>query len=257
MFRFVSSKKPVELKEAYLKQYNVTLLQKKLNKLMTDYPDIKATLPGDISAMKLLIGNFRYLTKIYYAFINYLNRKTQAEKEQIITAFKANGFNYSSYSSKIAKFLTDASNGFEIHNCVYCDLEDLTIFTKANGQKVRRFETEHVLDKGQCPLVALSLYNFVPSCKTCNGPAIKGAKTLGDTVDEMVKLSPSADGYDFDRKVRFEVKFLTPEAVDLNMATHPNDYEIDFNITDNIYKKSIDFFELKSRYNSDKIKINT
>lgn len=30
MFRFVSSKNPVKLKKAYLAQYNVNLLQKKL-----------------------------------------------------------------------------------------------------------------------------------------------------------------------------------------------------------------------------------
>lgn len=135
----------------------------------------------------------------------------------------------------------DTDNGFEIHNCVYCDLEDVTTFIRANGSKVRKFETEHVLDKGACPLVALSLYNFIPSCKTCNGPDIKGAKTLGDTIAEMVELSPSAEGYDFDRKVSFEVKILTPGAADLNMATHPDDCEIDFNIRDNMPRYKLFF----------------
>ena len=49
MFRFVSSKNPVKLKKAYLAQYNVNLLQKKLDKLMTDYPNIKAALSDDIT----------------------------------------------------------------------------------------------------------------------------------------------------------------------------------------------------------------
>lgn len=64
MFRFVSSKKSIELKKEYLAKYNVKLLQTKLNALMVKYPDIKAVLPADISARKLLVGNFIYLTKV-------------------------------------------------------------------------------------------------------------------------------------------------------------------------------------------------
>ena len=147
------------------------------------------------------------------------------------------------------------TSGFDIHNCVYCDLEDVRTFTKADGSDVRKFETEHVLDKGVCPLVALSLYNFVPSCGTCNGPGIKGMKTIGDTEGEIAKLSPSAEGYDFDGKVKFEVKVVTPGATDLNTTTHADDYEIDFNIIENIYQKSIDLFELKQRYNNKREKM--
>ena len=58
MFRFVSSKNPVKLKKAYLAQYNVNLLQKKLDKLMTDYPNIKAALSDDKAAF-LLLDDFR------------------------------------------------------------------------------------------------------------------------------------------------------------------------------------------------------
>ena len=255
MFRFVSSRNSVKLKKAYLAQYNVRLLQSKLDNLMANYPDIKAILPDDVTAKNLLVGNFKYLVKVYIAYTCYLHEKTSEERSIICNAFKKGGFNYESHKSKISNFLMNIDNGFEIHNCVYCDLEDVTTFTKADGSRVRKFETEHVLDKGECPLVALSLYNFVPSCRTCNSSDIKGSKTLGDTASEIVKLSPSAEGYDFDGKVRFEIKTITPGAPDLNIISHPDDYEIDFNVTDKIYRKSIDFFELKSRYNSGNNKI--
>ena len=254
MYRFVSSISPVVLKRAYLGVYNVKLLQKKLDKLMTAYSGIKNVLPEDITAKKLLVGNFKYLTKVYCAFTGYVNGKTADERAAIIKAFVDGGFKYSSHESKIGTFLKDAVNGFEIHNCVYCDLEDVTTFTKADGTKVRKFETEHVLDKGECPLVALSLYNFVPSCGTCNGPAIKGSKTIGDTEDEISKLSPSADGYDFEGKVRFEVKITNPDTADLKPTTHIGDYEVDFDVQEAVYQKSIDLFELKGRYNVDKNK---
>lgn len=255
MFRFVSSKNQVELKKDYLSLYNVELLQKKLDKLLAAFPDIKAVLPNDITAKKLLVGNFKYLAKVYCAFTSFVNGKTDLERVSVRTAFVSGGFKYNNHKIAISKFFMNDENGFEIHNCVYCDLEDVTTFIKANGTKVRKFETEHVLDKGECPLVALSLYNFVPSCGTCNGPAVKGTKTIGDTESEIVKLSPSAEGYDFDEKVKFEVKFVNPGTNDLNALSHPDDYLVDFDVKEVIYQKTIDLFELKPRYNSAKEKL--
>lgn len=255
MYRFVSLVKPIVLKKAYLKLYNVKLLQKKLDTIMATYPEIKAVLPNDISAKKLLVGNFKYLTKVYCAFTGYLHGKTNEEQNSIKTVFINGGFKYDTYKKKISNFLVDVANGFEIYNCVYCDMEDVTTFIKANGNKVRKFETEHVLDKGKCPLVGMSLYNFVPSCRTCNGPAVKGTKTIGDTEAEIVRLSPTADGYDFTNKVKFAVKMLTPGVEDLKATSHVDDYEIDFNVSEALYQKSIDLFELKSRYNHGKEKL--
>lgn len=255
MYRFVSSQRPVVLKKAYLKEYNVKELQRKLNILMMNYPEIKEVLPKNISAIKLLVGNFKYLTRVYCAFTDYLNKKETEEKNAIKKTFKDKGFNYDNHKSKIAKFLKNNTNGFEIHNCVYCDLEDITTFTKTDGTEVRKFETEHVLDKGECPLVGMSLYNFVPSCGTCNGTAIKGTKTIGDTEVEMARLSPSAEGYDFENKVKFEVKILIPDIDDLKAISHTDDYEIDFNVREALYQKIIDLFELKSRYNHGTVKV--
>lgn len=255
MFRFLSTQNPVRLKKAYLEEYNVKLLQKKLGKLLKAYPEIKEVLPIGISAKKLLIGDFKYLTKVYCAFTGYLNGKTTEEKNTIKADFTSGGFNYSSHKSDIAQFLMNPANGFEIHNCVYCDLEDVTTFTKANGKKVRKFDTEHVLDKGECPLVALSLYNFVPSCKICNSTDIKGTKTIGDTEAEIAKLSPSTEGYDFENKVKFDVNLLTPSISDLKATSHADDYEITFNVREALYQKSIDLFELKSRYNHGEVKL--
>lgn len=255
MYRFVSSQRPVVLKKAYLKEYNVKELQRKLNILMMNYPEIKEVLPKNISAIKLLVGNFKYLTRVYCAFTDYLNKKETEEKNAIKKTFKDKGFNYDNHKSKIAKFLKNNTNGFEIHNCVYCDLEDITTFTKTDGTEIRKFEIEHVLDKGECPLVGMSLYNFVPSCGTCNGTAIKGTKTIGDTEVEMARLSPSAEGYDFENKVKFEVKILIPDIDDLKAISHTDDYEIDFNVREALYQKIIDLFELKSRYNHGTVKV--
>ena len=252
MYRFKSTINPTELKRRYLKEYNVNLLQRKLEVLLKAYPDLKIALPNNLSARRLLIGDFKYLAKVYWAFTDYL--KGKEDRTIILQAFVNGGFNYDSHKKDIRCFLMNAANGFEIHNCVYCDLEDLTSFTKANGQVVRRFDSEHVLDKGECPLVALSLYNFVPSCGTCNGPDIKGTKTVGDTEYETVRLSPSAEGYNFEDNVRFEVNMINPAAEDSKECSHPYDYKVGFCLKDKLYQKSIDLFELESRYNQDKVK---
>lgn len=79
--------KSSKAEKAYLAQYNVNLLQKKLDKLMTDYPNIKAALSDDITVKKLLVGNFKYLAKVYSAYTSYLNGKTPEESLLIRSAF--------------------------------------------------------------------------------------------------------------------------------------------------------------------------
>lgn len=249
MYRFKSKVNPVVLKREYLRKFKMKSLQKKLDSLWTVYPEIKAVLPDDCDAKKLLIADFKYLTKVYFAFTGVIAGKDAVERKAICDAFTDGGFNYDNHKTIIGKFLMDSVNGFEIYNCVYCDLEEVASFVKVGGVNVRGFETEHVLNKGECPLVALSLFNFVPSCGICNGPAVKGTRTIGDTLDEVSKLSPTVNGYDFEEKVRFVVNYLDPKADVLSALTHLEDFEIGFDVKDGIYQKPIDLFELKPRYN--------
>ena len=114
MYRFVSSNNPSALKKAYLKKYNMPLLQGKLDKLLTAYPEIKAVLPEDLSAKKLLVSNFKYLTKVYCAFTNYLAGKSNEDRKTILESFVVGGFNYDSHKAKIGDFLKNSANGFEI-----------------------------------------------------------------------------------------------------------------------------------------------
>lgn len=256
MYRFVSTVNPVELKRRYLAKYNHKRLQENLVGLLTAYPEIKDSLPVDITAKKLLIGSFKYLAKVYCAFVDEMDKKSGQDRKVILEKFVEGGFRYDTHTKVIKKFLLDPDNEFKIYNCVYCDLESVREFTKVSGKKVGMFETEHVLDKGECPLVAMSLYNFVPSCGTCNGADLKGTKTIGDTENEIAKLSPTAEGYDFDEKVKFVVNVLNPATPDLKPLNHIDDYGISFDVKNKLYQKSIDLFELKQRYNEKLVKEN-
>lgn len=120
----------------------------------------------------------------------------------------------------------------------------LTINVEAN-----HFDLDHVLPKSKCPLVALSLFNFVPSCQVCN-EKLKGAHTLGTTKQEWIKLSPTDVDYSFDRDV--DLKLVTDGSCTTFFDTRKAKaaYRIEFDTSrEPIYDKSIDLFRLRDRYN--------
>lgn len=248
MYRFKSTRDKSELHSAYNTLYCHDL-NKKWARQVAVCPELAgAMLPG-MTAKKLLTAEFRVLVDVYFHYKKYMEGLTQAIRTDVNTnAQKV--FTYKSYSGKIAQFLLNPDNKYEIHNCIYCDMEKISPFAH-NGKKVRRFETEHVLDKGNCPLVALSLYNFVPSCGHCNGPDVKGVKTIGDTIEEIKHLSPTNPSYDFWHKVLFVVNPITGTITDIQREKHPEHYEIDFKYKDVSYSKFTELLGLKSRYQED------
>ena len=114
------------------------------------------------------------------------------------------------------------------------------------------FDLDHELDKGSCPLLALSLYNLVPSRPVCN-EKLKHSDTIGDKANknELIKLSPTSDRYDFDGNVTFSI---TPKrASTYGFVKNMKKYSIDITCHDSSFKKSVDLFRLKQRYNYHKI----
>ena len=249
MYRFISSRDITELHTAYKKLYKHDL-NKKWDKYVQKFPDLGGAMKPNMTAKKLLVADFGQLVDVYFHYLNYINSLSEAHRTAVNNAAEK-VFTYSSFSTKIAKFLLDPENKFEIHNCVYCDTEKVSPFNR-NGKKIRRFETEHVLDKGKCPLVALSLHNLVPSCGTCNGPDVKGTSTIGTTMDEIKRLSPTNPSYNFWHKVLFVVNpKLAAGIADTKREDNPNNYEIDFYYKDRVYERSVELFGLKERYNND------
>ena len=92
--------------------------------------------------------------------------------------------------------------------------------------------------------MALSLYNLIPSCYTCNSK-VKGA-------DEINNLSPSSSKFDFDERVKFRtfIKNDNLQIVDerdfkLLLKEHFSDD----------YQEYIDGFLLNGRYEYHKYKV--
>lgn len=120
------------------------------------------------------------------------------------------------------------------------------------GNRVREFDTEHILDKGKCPLVSLSLYNFLPSCGTCNGANHKGEKTLGRSIDETILLSPTTINNKFAEEVQFTIIPLNDDINDLIMFKTDDELGLDFKGQTDKYYQTIEMFKLRDRYNERK-----
>lgn len=242
MYRFESSIEARVLDKRYKNIYTHARLQKKWDDELIECPELAQTLPLGVKPEDMLTMKYEKLVEVYLQYRDVYDNLSNQRKDKL-KASAESVFTYSSYKNQIKRFLMNQDNGFEIYNCVYCDLTDARPF----GAGHRQFDTEHILDKGECPLVGLSLYNFCPACKVCNTD-LKGTNPIGKDERQMKKLGPTAKQYDFKHKVKFVIN-EAPEAVGRIKYDHPEWYEIDFDYQDDDYREVTKLFDLKNRYN--------
>ena len=247
MIKVVYNDKDV-LKKAYLKTFKKGILRDGLDVCVSTYPELANILPEGCKADDLLVMDYAKLVDIYFGYQGL--RKTMNKDDFAdMDAFLKSTFNYKTRQSNIAKFFMNSANAFQIHTCHYCDTSYINFFKRVvDGQEMNHFDLDHVLDWGECPLVGLSLFNFTPSCQVCN-EKLKHSDLIGDTPEEVKKLSPTSDAYDFENNVRVCVD---PEnmVVD-NYIANANLFTIDFKPLpgkDLDYLKIVKLFCLKERY---------
>ena len=236
------------LKKAYLKKFKRGLLQNGLDVCISEYPELATILSAGCKADDLLVMEFDSLVDVYFG---YQGLRSTMGKEDFadMDAFLKSTFNYKTRQSNIASFFMNSTNAFQIHTCHYCDTSYINVFKREeDGQVMNHFDLDHVLDWSECPLVALSLFNFTPSCQVCN-EKLKRTVLLGDTATQVKKLSPTSSTYDFEHNVRI---CIDPEdkVVDNYMA-NANLFTIDFKTQsgkDKDYMKVVDLFCLRERY---------
>lgn len=228
-------------------------LRKKLYKIEDDF---KKLLPTQFK--KMMILSYTQLAEIYETYTTsgiVENKDLHLKLRKLFSYTKVKGGKFNALSNSIIEFFKN--NDFDIHTCHYCEMAYINYFkydkTSNNGkQNVIRtqFDLDHVLDKGRCPLVALSLYNLVPVCPTCNGPHIKGKRRMDVNLSQRKKLSPTSELYDFDNKVKIWIRPKTARNFNEVSLKHLDDYEVEFDtLLDEDYDKEIDFFYLRERYN--------
>lgn len=112
----------------------------------------------------------------------------------------------------------------------------------------RQFDIDHVLPKSICPLVALSLYNFVPSCQVCNSK-LKKTRVLGKYGVPNLKLSPTSDMYEFENKVKFRLLPKTVCDFSSSLTDKKEQYQLDLDTSsDSDYEYNVALFKLRERY---------
>ena len=174
-------------------------------------------------------------------------------------------FNYDNWQPKIANFFMQHAEELDVHTCFYCETSYINKFESPDGKKRNHFDLDHFLPKALCPIVGLSIRNFIPSCAVCN-EKLKKDHILGiidaeipilDKKNEIVRMCPSSDDYLFDSDVNIRIEPVKKEDFTrtLRLQNQPERYAIQFECTDekSPYLNEIDLFCLEERYNYHKM----
>lgn len=229
----------------YLRVFDIPKMERMWNNWKNKYGE-SATFPETVD--KLLIADVDLIAEIYERFIalgipKKIIIKGQEEKNPQWKELECI-FKYSRcYDDKIAAFFIRQAKKLNISTCYYCDSAYINVYTLSNTHTIRRkFDIDHFLPKSECPILALSLFNFVPSCQVCNS-RIKLENVLGQNKAERGLLNPAGENYTFDKDVRIRLRM---NRVCTSFA-NTKIYNIYFHCN-NVYRQSINFFHLEERY---------
>lgn len=142
---------------------------------------------------KIIISSPEELTKIQKKidplYKGFLTKKSYGLKGKFKKAAikKVNNkifsvFDYDSFIKKAnAKFAYQFTENFDINVCVYCNRQYTFTIHTSDGKC--RPTLDHFFDKGKYPYLALSFFNLIPSCYTCNS-SLKNQKKI--TLDKYL-----------------------------------------------------------------------
>lgn len=121
----------------------------------------------------------------------------------------------------------------------------------SSHKDMNHFDLDHVLDKASCPMVALSLKNFVPSCPVCN-ERLKHSELIGSNGIPDENLSPTSSLFDFDGNARFLVLPKTIGSKSNRKVEHPDDFALVLDVSPD-YEPFSRLFKLQERYDFHKL----
>ena len=186
---------------------------------------------------------FEDLLQVYNDYVSLNQRVKSGIKNQL------HHIQYSKYSALVRGFFIKHSEELEISTCNYCETAYVNIYT-AKRKRKGIFDIEHILDKGECPIISLSFFNFTCSCQYCNS-RLKGTKPLGLNRVYNPKNSPTSDNYVYESNVA--IRLYPRHGVSINyakMLEEKGRYYFRFVTKDKDYKFENTFFDLQERYNA-------
>lgn len=154
------------------------------------------------------LGSWNNLSNYNNFFIVRKKRKKSDAEKQMIEDYKLELkkietlFNYKDLISKKKTFSYWLAEELDCNTCTYCNRnytftisKDKTTGRRNDDTRITRPQFDHWFSKSQHPILALSVYNLIPSCSICNS-GIKGAKEfkLNDNIHPFI---PNSDSYKF------------------------------------------------------------
>jgi hypothetical protein len=196
-----------------------------------------------ITIKRILLAKENELIELIILIDERLNKLSVKHKNIIIKKIQ-NLFKYKDkyQNSVLTPFFAE---NFNFRTCFYCNKDFITNF---NAKKeVSTFQLDHFYDKGTYPYLALSFYNLIPSCPTCNSSKVKGS---ANTFENNC-IAPNSQKFDFHQKVKFKL-FLDDSCKNLHIKSKDDiDITLKEQFTDK-YDKYIEIFKLNERYKAHK-----
>jgi len=198
---------------------------------------IKGKLKGydpDIKLEKLILADYKYILKL----VDYINKNKKRTK-----LTKNNKDIFLTLYSRLKN--TDFIKDLGIKVCPYCNRNYIFNFTKSKKQEATA-QLDHFFDKKTYPYLAVSLYNLVPSCSTCNQRKSTKQEDIFYPYEES-----------FNDSVKFTVKGIKTRdelrKEDLDFFDESR-IELDFDIKKDKSKveKHIEIFNIENLYNEHK-----
>lgn len=134
--------------------------------------------------------------------------------------------------------------------CPYCQRQYITNYKENDGDKENNRTTsdlDHFISKSKYPILALCLYNFIPSCQICNS-RFKGQDDSYKEAKLQV-LYPYEESYD-----DYGVKFKTSIELLENIIGEDKKFEVKIDssqLEENLKKSKEEVLSVEERINND------
>jgi hypothetical protein len=240
----------------WYKGQTVTEKQKLIYKSIFDYEDKQS----NIAKFFMDNNNGFDLSTCHYCNMAYINNysKSLSYTDKLDFINKASIPEWREFfNSKMLsdEKLIDVMNGrpykslddFNRNRFLHKNIESYQNFSL--NRSYNHFDLDHLLPKSVCPIIGLSLFNFVPSCQVCN-EKLKKAKELAITKDDWLKISPTYIGSRFDDDVTIRLMPLDKCSTFFELKQNKDNYKLVFDTKgDWNYDAYVSMFKLNDRYN--------
>lgn len=179
-----------------------------------------------------------------YSFEEVITAKPEKLHEIAMTYKDDANFNfminlYENFCSKKNEYdAYDLAQALNVTVCPYCNRNYTFTVRSKNGSTRPQFD--HFYDKATYPILALSFYNLIPSCPTCN-TSIKGRKQFSLTTH----VHPYVEGFDDKAHFALHVK-------DSSFYYDEKGFDLELSSDDVKVQKNIDDFALEEIYKNHK-----